>query len=87
MCVCVCVCVCVRERGCDCSTEAVLERRVAELGRGGRSLIGRPTGQVEVKRIIRERDQLKEATSLMETELIQVHCSTQAFPNTQTHSI
>ena len=31
------------------------------------------TAQAEVRRILRERDQLKEATSQMETELIQVH--------------
>ena len=55
-------------------TETSLHKRVSELERsGGRNIPGGSASQgAEVRRICRERDRLKEATSLMEAELIQV---------------
>ena len=51
----------------------LLQRRVSELERGAHGFReGGPTGRGEVRRICRERDQLKEVTSQMEAELIQV---------------
>ena len=46
---------------------------MSELERsGGQNFPGGSASQGEVRRICRERDQLKEATSQMEAELIQV---------------
>ena len=54
-------------------SETLLQRRVSELERGAQGFReGGPTGRGEVRRICRERDQLKEVTSQMEAELIQV---------------
>ena len=66
----------VREFVCECVfsiSETLLQRRVSELERGAQGFReGGPTGRGEVRRICRERDQLKEVTSQMEAELIQV---------------
>ena len=58
---------------CSTHTESSLKRRVGELEREGVQKFSRRSGgEGEMRRIIRERDQLKEATSQMENELIQV---------------
>ena len=51
--------------------ESSLQRRVSDIERERE--LGGTKGQAELRRIRKERDQLKEATSQMESELIQVY--------------
>ncbi|CAI8057878.1 Centrosomal protein of 135 kDa [Geodia barretti] len=69
-------CVQLRER------ESSLQRRVSDLERsGGQNFPGGSVSQGEVRRICRERDQLKEATSQMEAELIQIQSDAKSLAN------
>ena len=71
-------------------SETLLQRRVSELERGAQGFReGGPTGRGEVRRICRERDQLKEVTSQMEAELIQVchHIHKFTYRHMHTHTL